>query len=200
MRTILDRSFRTVLDHAPDGVLIECGDAIAYVNSAYASILGYGPAELERARIDDIAHADDVERLRWFGACRGEGKPAPTRYTFRARKRCGAIVTLDASISAAYAGGELLITTIVRELRAVQTALDIPGTKHLSPRERLVVEALLRGKRSKEIALQLGISEKTIWTHRARAFQKLGVRGVNDLFRLAAEFLGVPRSSSGSSE
>ncbi|HUR81906.1 MAG TPA: helix-turn-helix transcriptional regulator [Thermoanaerobaculia bacterium] len=48
---------------------------------------------------------------------------------------------------------------------------------------------LLAGKRSKEIALQLDVSEKTIWTHRARAFQKLGVRGANDLFRMAYEYV-----------
>jgi len=80
MRPILDRQFRAVLDSAPDGVLVESGDTIAYVNCAYARILGYDhPAQLCTATIDDIAHPDDVERLRWFGRCRSEGKPAPTR-------------------------------------------------------------------------------------------------------------------------
>ena len=49
------------------------------------------------------------------------------------------------------------------------------------------MQHLLAGKRSKEIALILEVSEKTIWTHRARAFQKLALRGVADLFRVAAE-------------
>lgn len=189
MRPILDRHFRAVLDHAPDGVLVEAGDRIAYVNVAYAKMLGYDrPNELATATIDAIAHPDELERLRFFGRCRMEGKPAPTRYTFRARASGGRVVTFDASISAARCDGALLITTVVRELQEVhKPALELPGTKQLSPREREVIELLLAGKRSKEIALLLDVSEKTIWSHRARAFQKLALRGVNDLFRVAAE-------------
>ena len=187
MRPILDRQFRAILDNAPDGVLIEAGDSIAYVNGAYARILGYDtPAALCSATIDDIAHPDDVERLRWFGRCRAEGKPAPTRYTFNACRRGGDVITLDASISAVRTDGDLLITTIVRELHVEKRApLELPGTKSLSPREREVVQHLLGGRRSKEIALILDISEKTVDTHRSRAFQKLGVRGIADLFRVA---------------
>jgi len=189
MRPILDRHFRTVLNNAPDGVLVESRDAIAYVNAAYARLLGYENADdLCSATIRDIAHPDDCERLLYFGRCRAEGKPAPTRYSFRACARTGTIVTLDASISAARCDGELLITTIVRELHPdARPMLELPGTKHLSPREREVVQHLLEGKRSKEIALLLDVSEKTIWTHRSRAFQKLALRGVGDLFRVAAE-------------
>src|SRR5688500_3032021 len=128
MRPVLDRQFRAVLDSAPDGVLVESGDCIAYVNAAYAHLLGYETAsELASATIRDIAHPQDVDRLRWFGRCRAEGKPAPTRYTFQACARGGEVVTLDASISAARCDGELLITTIVREVHMVQKpALELP--------------------------------------------------------------------------
>jgi len=189
MRPILDRQFRAVLDSAPDGVLVECGDCIAYVNAAYAHLLGYESAtELATATIGDIAHPRELDRLRWFGRCRAEGKPAPTRYTFNACARDGNVLTLDASISAARCDGELLITTIVREVHeAKPDPLELPGTKHLSPRECEVIHHLLAGKRSKEIALLLDVSEKTIWSHRARAFQKMALRGVSDLFRVAAE-------------
>jgi PAS domain S-box-containing protein len=189
MRPLLDRQFRAVLNDAPDGVLVEAGDTIAYVNGAYARMLGYDcTADLASATIGDIAHPDDLDRLRWFGRCRAEGKPAPTRYTFNARRRSGEVVTLDASISAVRSNGQLLITTIVRELHVEKRApLEIPGTRHLSSREREVVQHLLAGRRSKEIALILDISEKTIDTHRSRAFQKLGLRGIGDLFRVATE-------------
>ncbi|HEX2062229.1 MAG TPA: LuxR C-terminal-related transcriptional regulator, partial [Thermoanaerobaculia bacterium] len=129
--------------------------------------------------------------LRWFGRCRSEGKPAPTRYTFRACSRRGRIVTFDASISMTRADGELLITTIVRELARETTsrksAIDIPGTRKLSPRELEIVQLLLEGRRSKEIAALLEMSEKTVFTHRSRAFRKLALRGDRDLFRLAVE-------------
>jgi PAS domain S-box-containing protein len=192
IKPILDRHFRVVLDAAPDGVLIENGERIAYVNPAYARLLHYPSAsELTTATITEIAHPDDLERLRWFGRCRVEGKPAPTRYTFRARARGGEVVTFDASISQTRVEGELLITTVVRTMAPAESHttadLELPGTKSLSPREREVIRHLLEGRRSKEIAMMLDLSEKTIGTHRSRAFQKLALRGVGDLFRVAAE-------------
>ena len=119
-------------------------------------------------------------------------KPAPTRYTFRACARGGDVVTFDATISQTRIDGELFIMTMVRELQAdVQPSravkLDIPGVKRLSAREHEVLQHMLSGRRSKEIALLLNVSEKTIFTHRSRAFRKLALRGDRDLFRLAAE-------------
>jgi FixJ family two-component response regulator len=52
---------------------------------------------------------------------------------------------------------------------------------HLTPRERQVLEQLLRGKRNKEIARALGASEKTIKVHRSRLQQKMGVRSLAEL-------------------
>ena len=189
VQTSLDRYFRIVLDQATDGILVESGERIVYVNPAYARMLGYpSTTVLAGATIRDIAHPEDFERLMWFGSCRRNGKPAPTRYSFRARGREG-IVSFDASISTARIDGELLITTIVRECAsaAPPELLDVPGLQRLWAREREVVRLVLEGRRSKEIALILNVSEKTIGTHRARAFRKLALRGVGDLFRMAQE-------------
>lgn len=188
-----DRHLKTVLDNASDGVLVECDEQIAYANAAYARMLGYPSAtEIVGATIRDIADPVDLERLTWFGRCRVEGKPAPTRYTFRARGRGGNTVLFDACISVARSDGNTLITTIVREVREpeLEPKLELPGLTRLSARELEIVEHLLAGKRSKEIALLLDISEKTICTHRSRAFRKLGLRSDRELFLLAAE-LGV---------
>lgn len=193
-RPIVDRQLRAVLDGALDGVLIESGERVVYLNCAYAKMLGYpSTSELSSATIRDIAHPEDLERLRWFGLCRKQGKPAPTRYTFRACARGGDIITFDATISQTRVDGELFIMTSVRELQvraeAVPPApsLQVPGAKKLSDREHEVIQHVLQGRRSKEIAALLNISEKTICTHRSRAFHKLALRGERDLFRLAAE-------------
>jgi PAS domain S-box-containing protein len=191
-RPIVDRHLRAVLDNAYDGVLIECDERVAYLNSAYARMLGYpSTSELSSVTIREIAHPDDLERLRFFGKCRKEGKPAPTRYTFRACARGGEVVTFDATISQTRVDGELFIMTLVRELVVQKPAdpghLDIPGMKRLSDREHEVLLHVLEGRRSKEIAILLAVSEKTICTHRSRAFRKLALRGERDLFRLAAE-------------
>jgi PAS domain S-box-containing protein len=191
-RPLLDRQLHAVLDNASDGVLVEADERVVYLNASYALMLGYpSTTELYGATIRQIAHPEDLERLRWFGNCRREGKPAPTRYTFRATARGGEVVTLDASISQTRVDGETLIMTLVRPLRAPVEAstrsLMMPGTKRLSGREHEVLEHVLAGRRSKEIAALLNVSEKTICTHRSRAFQKLALRGERDLFRLAAE-------------
>ncbi len=196
----MERQLRAVLDHAPDGVLVECGDRIAYLNPSYAQMLGYpSTTELADATIREIAHPEDFERLRWFSKCRSEGKPAPCRYTFRAQRRGGGLVTFDASISTARLDGEVLITTIVRELGSheVDAVRDftVPGAKRLSERECEVLRHVVEGKRSKEIALMLNISEKTICTHRSRAFRKLGLRSDLDLFRMAAERGWFPKQA-----
>lgn len=186
---MFDRQFRAVLDDAPDGVLIESGERVAYVNPAYARMLGYRSVTELPDSIDDIAHPEDLERLAWFGRCRQDGKPAPTRYSFRACGRNGMIVTFDASISMTRVDGELLITTIVRELQEARTKADLalPGLQRLSGREQEVLRYLLGGKRSKEIAAMLNVSEKTIGSHRSRAFRKLALRSDLDLFRLAVQ-------------
>jgi len=51
-----------------------------------------------------------------------------------------------------------------------------PAPHHtLSKRELEVMLELVSGKRGKRIAFELGISEKTVSTHRARLMKKLGV-------------------------
>jgi len=56
--------------------------------------------------------------------------------------------------------------------------------QHLSPREREIMDLLILGKGSKEIALQLGISHKTVDVHRIHIMEKMQVRTVVELARL----------------
>ncbi len=53
----------------------------------------------------------------------------------------------------------------------------------LSPRERQVFHGLVEGKRSKEVAFELGLSPKTIDSYRASMMAKLGIREVAGLVR-----------------
>lgn len=58
------------------------------------------------------------------------------------------------------------------------------STQALTPREREVVACLAQGMSSKEIALRLALSPRTIEMHRARLLQKLGVRSTTQLLAL----------------
>jgi DNA-binding NarL/FixJ family response regulator len=56
----------------------------------------------------------------------------------------------------------------------------------LSRRERDVFEMLVRGHNNRHIAGALGISKKTVETHRAHVLRKLGLHSIVDLIRFAA--------------
>ena len=63
----------------------------------------------------------------------------------------------------------------------------------LTRRERQVFALVISGLLNKEVAWELGISEKTIKVHRARVVEKMGARSLPDLVRMA-ERLGIPSS------
>jgi NarL family two-component system response regulator YdfI len=88
--------------------------------------------------------------------------------------------TLLNSIRAAARGETLLKPEIMARLMA-RTAPTIPQVRatnsgtSLTVRELEVLRSIARGERSKEIALALGISERTVKAHIASIFSRLGV-------------------------
>jgi FixJ family two-component response regulator len=75
------------------------------------------------------------------------------------------------------------------ELASIQAKITT-----LTPREREVLTHVVAGRLNKQIAGDLGTVEKTIKVHRSRMMEKLGVRTVADLVRLA-EKAGISRVS-----
>jgi FixJ family two-component response regulator len=67
-----------------------------------------------------------------------------------------------------------------QELAAVQARVS-----KLTPREHEVLTHVIAGRLNKQIAGDLGTVEKTIKVHRGRMMEKMGVRTVADLVRLA---------------
>ncbi len=187
---MLDRHYRFILDESPEGVLIEARDRIAYLNQSFARMLGYRESlDLSGATVRDIAHPEDQDRLIYYGRCRQDRKPAPSSYQFRVCRRDGSLARFDARVWASRVPGEMLITTMVHRViddegKAIR---PVDGVEVLSPREKQIFEGLLAGRRAKEIAFELGISEKTVATHRSRVYQKLCFRSDLDMFRFAAQ-------------
>jgi DNA-binding NarL/FixJ family response regulator len=66
-----------------------------------------------------------------------------------------------------------------------QGAPDGPAVPRLTPREREVLQLLAEGHRNKKIAQMLGISTKTVETHRATLMRKIGVKSIVELVRYA---------------
>jgi DNA-binding NarL/FixJ family response regulator len=55
------------------------------------------------------------------------------------------------------------------------------GRSRLTPREREIVQLLVEGKSTKEVAVALGLSVKTAETHRSNIMRKLQLHSVSDL-------------------
>ncbi len=67
-----------------------------------------------------------------------------------------------------------------KELQDIQRRID-----NLTAREREVMSLVIKGWLNKQIAVELGIVEKTIKVHRARVMDKMQVDSVAELVRLA---------------
>jgi DNA-binding NarL/FixJ family response regulator len=66
------------------------------------------------------------------------------------------------------------------------------GLEALTARQREVLRLVAEGRSTKEIALRLGVSPKTVDVHRSQLMLRLGVRGVPALVRAAVRLGLVP--------
>jgi FixJ family two-component response regulator len=69
--------------------------------------------------------------------------------------------------------------------RSAQHAGAVEKIARLTAREVEVMSLVVKGMRNKQIADALGISEKTVKAHRGHVMQKVEVRSVADLVRIA---------------
>jgi DNA-binding NarL/FixJ family response regulator len=90
---------------------------------------------------------------------------------------------------------ELDLATAVKRAAAGEVVLDpqLSGERapkagrdcHLSSRELEVLQLIVDGKSTKEIAAQLGLSENTVGVHRANIMRELGIRNAAELVAYA---------------
>jgi DNA-binding NarL/FixJ family response regulator len=110
-----------------------------------------------------------------------------------------AAVELRGAIRAVRRGESYFSPPIASRMRAaLQGALapESPGAlDQLTAREREVLVGVARGSTNREIAQELGISHRTVETHRESLMRKLGIRTVAGLTRFALEAGLVGRES-----
>ena len=77
---------------------------------------------------------------------------------------------------------EIVFAQYIQGKRALEGNAE---KSRITDREREIVQLLAEGKSSKEIATILGISVRTVETHRAAIMKKLGLKSFSELIRYA---------------
>ena len=85
-------------------------------------------------------------------------------------------------------GKRYLANSIAQNLALSNLEGELSPFDSLSPRELEVALLLIQGHRQEEIARRLSLSAKTVNTHKARLFQKMGVHDNIALARLATQY------------
>ncbi len=147
-------------------------------------------------RMPGLSGLTVLERLREQGADQpvvmltGHGTVALCRRAFKG----GAAEFLEKPVD-----DDLLLDALQQAVRQhVRTrqqrvADDDARQRHaqLSPREREVLSLVVEGLTNKEMARALGLSPRTVETHRANLFDKLGVESLAQLVRRYAALCGA---------
>ncbi len=120
---------------------------------------------------------------------RGSGLPA---YTQEEKMRLNALAPLLAALARQNWQAPPKETGNRNLQEHVELLLQQFGSSVLSPREREVVQLVLRGFPSKTVARELGISAHTEQVHRKNIYQKLTLNSHNELFSLFIDLLGQP--------
>jgi DNA-binding CsgD family transcriptional regulator len=76
---------------------------------------------------------------------------------------------------------------------AMEAAFNRFAADRLTPRQRLIVQLILRGHSNLSISLRLGITEGTAKIHRKAIYDRLGISSQSELFGMFIDFLVVPR-------
>ena len=102
---------------------------------------------------------------------------------------------LIAAIQAALRGRTYVTADLAQDVLAAMAERRASTARQLTPRQRDVVRLLTEGRTMKEIAAALGVSPRTVETHKYQALEALGLTTTADLIRYALQH-GLTRPSS----
>jgi DNA-binding NarL/FixJ family response regulator len=196
-RTLFRQGFRSLLEgEGSFAVVGEVGDAMAACELAGRTLPDVTVSELELDGLSGVALAEELLRQRPGARVMLLTQGAQRHHVQRA---LGAGVHGYALKAQPFVDVAAAIRQVARGERYLAPGLapfaDGAGRRRavaddpcgqLSPREREVFFLLVRGFDNRYIAARLGVTTKTVETHRAHLFRKLEAHSVADLLRFAA--------------
>src|SRR6185503_943455 len=94
---------------------------------------------------------------------------------------------LITAIHTALRGRTYVTSDLAQDVLEVLAETRTPAAQRLTPRQRDVVRLLAEGRTMKEAAAALGVSPRTVETHKYQALAALGLTTTADLIRYALE-------------
>jgi DNA-binding NarL/FixJ family response regulator len=94
---------------------------------------------------------------------------------------------LIAAIHIALRGRTYVTSDLAQDVLEALAEPRTPAARSLTPRQRDVVRLLAEGRTMKEAAAALGVSPRTVETHKYQALEALGLTTTADLIRYALE-------------
>jgi DNA-binding NarL/FixJ family response regulator len=94
---------------------------------------------------------------------------------------------LIAAIHAVLRGRRYMTPSLADAVLAILAEPRASGAGTLTPRQRDVVRLLAGGRTMKEVAAALGISPRTVQTHKYQSLEALGLKTTAELIRYAVE-------------
>ncbi len=150
--------FRTRID---DGRVIECNDLMA-------RLMGYSDREECISKAFTVKYVDPESRNKMINLLMEKGQV--DNFELKAKRINGELIWLKVSAS------------IYPEKGYLEGAIwDITASKILTPAQNEILELVMQGKSSKQIASELKRSIRTIEDHRVRIMKKLGAQNLVEL-------------------
>lgn len=112
-----EKWMRSIFDASRVGIVVEDDSSVVYANNACAQILGYdGAEELFGVAVSCILPPDEAARMTEYGRARLRGENPPADYEFKAKRKDGSLIEVEARVSTFINAGKTYITTALRDL------------------------------------------------------------------------------------
>jgi PAS domain S-box-containing protein len=162
-------------------VVIDMDWYIVRANRAFAELVGYKALELRGRPVSDVSDSADMHGLRDSLLASRE----PLAYDHRLRTRAGKLrwARCLVSLRRDKSGAPRHIVVYVRKV----SDTEVSPVERLSRRERQVLELVIAGRTSKEIAGTLNIAPASVDTYRSRIMLKLAIDDLPALVRFAIQ-------------
>ncbi len=120
-----------LLDDITEGVVVRCGDAVVFANTAIFKILGAEPddtSQLDKS-LEEWIHPDDLDRINLMYTRRMAGEDVPTAYEFRLLRLDGSCIWVSSRASLSNWAGEPCLVAYLNDITA---EIDIRGKQKFS--------------------------------------------------------------------